>query len=269
MARVSLIIACVAVLALIGVAAFLKVSLDDANKELTDLRGRHQDDVDAWEAERLRTAAASAEQGDRIEELEKIEREGGRLQARIEGLQKELTEKDTTLEAERQKVSTLTGRVATLTSERDSAQEALKEQRQVHDELAPKLSEAKEAKEKLTQELEALRDEKAALEGELATALAKNEEITKEIKRLRVLAPDAAGTRIVGKVEEKVPPRKIIISELSAPPEVDLEFSVFRGPEFIARARVYRVFEKYAGARLTFIQQGKEVRPGDTVKTGF
>jgi len=90
-----------------------------------------------------------------------------------------------------------------------------------------------------------------------------------EVEKLRSLAPDLAGKTIVGKVEERIDPGKIIISGLSAKPEVGLEFSVFHQSEFVARAQVFRVFEKYAGARVTFLQKGKEVSVGDDVKTGF
>jgi len=254
---------------LAALSVFLKLSLDSAERDLDKTRDELQAEKRERKIQYTNFTQRIGEYDDRINELQKIEREFTRTRDDLEKLKAALTEKENALKAGEKKAGELAARVKKLTEERDKALLRLQTQLKLHDELLPELTKAKEKADKLAKELENVRNEKAALEEKLTVAQAERKKLKQELDKFRSLAPQLTGTEIVGRVEEKIGPDKLIISELNQPPKVGLEFSVFRENEFIARARVYRVFEKYAGARITFLQRGKQVQPGDAVKTGF
>jgi chromosome segregation ATPase len=269
MSKTGLIVSGCIVLALAGLSLFLKFSLSAAEGKLADLKQEFADQRRAWETEKTDLSVKLAERDRRIEALEQQERDLGRLGEELAGLKTSLGEKETALAAKDERIAELVGETKTLKGERAKAQELLEAQRKVHGDVVGELAEAKQSVADLTEQLNGARERNKELEKELTVAETKAQRLAVEAEKLRRLAPELTGEEIVGTVEELPAPDKLIISELSATPEVGLEFSVFRGAEFLARARVYRVFEKYAGARVTFLQEGREIRPGDAVKTGF
>ena len=269
MSRKPLIVGGVVVAGLAALSVYLYARLDRAERDLTASNQEIEDLKKGREASQTQTAVRVAEFETMINGLQEKVRDYDRTKDDNKRLDDAVAESRKLLEAERKKSADAAAQIEVLRGERDRASQRLEAQLKIHADLVPELEGAKHKAEKAGKDLEQALKEKAAVVEKLAVAEAEAKKRAVEVEKLRSLAPELAGSRIVGKVEEKIEPGKIILSELSAKPEVGLELSVFREAEFVARVRVYRVFEKYAGARITFLQKGKDVRVGDEVKTGF
>jgi len=253
-----------------GSAVYFKISYDDVKRRLDQAEAKLQQEKRERKASEDRQATLLAERDRQIKQLQAIEREYNRLKEEVLApLRETLKKREAELEDLAGRYKALQKQEAELRATVQRLTKQLEEQIALRNELMPKLKETEAVVSRLKVELAGEQRAKAQIQQKLTAALDQLQKAQTELERLKKLAPDLAGKHITGKVTEVVAGDKIIIGDLNEPPEVGLEFSVFRGSQFVARARVYRVFEKFAGASITFLQEGKEVRPGDVVKTGF
>ncbi len=191
------------------------------------------------------------------------------LQLAAKGLRDELAAKTELAKTAQDKAEQLAAAVETAAQERAKVLQDMTQLRTDQEELVKRFAEAKTAAERAAADLQKALDDKTVLAQKSSQAEAECDNLKKRLEKLQGLAPELAGKEIEGKIAEDVGEGKVILSDLSRKPEVDLEFSVFRDGEFIGRVKIYKAFENYAGARVTYLPPGKEVMVGDIVKTSF
>ncbi len=267
--KVATILLAVAAIGLGGLCWFLKMRADAAAGEVATLTQDLEQQRTVSQNRQDQIDSTLAERNQERERLNQKTAEAEELRATIKTLRDDAAAKNDAAKAAQDKADQAALALETMKQERDKAVQELAQLRTDQAGLVEQLTAAKASAEKLAAEAKSAADEKAALIAKVAEAQAANEELKKTVEKLQGLAPKLAGKEIDGKVAEDLGEGKVLINALSQKPDVDLEFSVFRNGEFIGRVKVYKAFEDYAGARVTYVSPGKEIKVGDVVKTGF
>lgn len=259
----------VAAVGLGGLAWYFKKEADRSAGECTTLRSDLEREQQSRQGLEEKSGSILAEKNQEIQRLTQKAVELEELQLAVKILRDELAAKTELAKTAQEKAEQLAAAVGTAAQEREKALQDLAQLRADQDELVARFADARTAGERAAADLRKALDEKTVLAQKTAQAEAECVNLKKEIEKLQGLAPKPAGEEIEGKIAEDVGDGKVILSDLSRKPDVDLEFSVFRGGEFIGRVKISKAFENYASARVTFLPPGKEVMVGDIVTTSF
>jgi vacuolar-type H+-ATPase subunit I/STV1 len=267
--KVLMVVLAAAVVGLGGLSLYLQIQTAQGKNEVTMRTQDLERERKQKESLQLNFDSMRAEKDQEIQKQNAKLSELSDLQATVKTLREEVTAKADLAKIAQDKVDQARAMSETAKQEREKLVQDLTQIRTDHEALVTRLADAKAVAEGLATEAQKVVAEKTVLTEKLVVAEAECENLKKTLEKLQGLVPKLAGKEVEGKVAEIVPGGKVILSGLSQKPEVDLEFSVFRGSDFIGRVKVHKAFENYAGANVTYLIPGKEVKVGDVVKTGF
>ncbi|HAK95966.1 MAG TPA: hypothetical protein DCM87_13485 [Planctomycetes bacterium] len=248
---------------------YFKTEADRSAVECTTLRSDLEREQQSRHGLEEKSGSILAEKNQEIQRLTQKALELEELQLTAKALRDELAAKTELARTAQEKAEQLAAAVGTAAQEREKALQDLAQLRTDQDELVARFAAARTAGERAAADLQKAIDEKTVLAQRAAQAETECDNLKKELEKLHGPAPAVAGAEIEGLIEQDVGDGKVILSNLSRKPEVDLEFSVFRGGEFIGRVKISKAFENYASARVTYLPPGKEVMAGDIVTTSF
>lgn len=248
----------------------LESSLKDANDSNADLVKKLEAKAKILTTNENMYHKTLNEKDEELNKLKRLNESLGQVSQELAEAKEALKAKDTAIETEKSRVNTLTEQVSGLTEKNQQFEKELTQQRDDYKRMVGQLTEQTDALTEARKAMDAYSTDKTALELALKTAQDKCRKLAADLDRQNKLI----GEKIDGKVQKtavssEVAPGFIIIGNLTKKPEVGLKLSVFHQDEFVGQVEVTRAFESSAGAQITYLAKGREIKVGDKVLTGF
>ena len=280
LAKVLVVLNLVLVLFFAGAAGSLFATRKNWKEMADDRAKQYQDDVTAATDKISQLSAQNNTKSNNITELrgenQQLEQQKNDLQGEIASQRNDLKEKDSRIKTLEQNLTDRTAAYEEQVARNDRLEKDLRSARELQVAAQNDKQDAESRRARALLDAQQLAKTNSELNKELAGVREDLEEKSNHLIALRDAGVDIdkvfvtkPAPAISGVVAAVSPDVDLVVLGVGANDKVETghEFTIYRGDTFIGKARVDKVLEDMAGARILFVEDGQEVRQGDRVST--